>query len=113
MAVDLFAGIPVTDYEAALAWYEQLLGSAPAFYPNEIEAVWEMGEQRHIYIKAVPERAGHALLLLFVDDLDRRVQGISSRGIEPSLREFPSDGVCKVTYTDSDGNEICFGGFLS
>jgi catechol 2,3-dioxygenase-like lactoylglutathione lyase family enzyme len=34
MAVDLFAGIPVTDYQAALAWYQRLLGSEPAFFPN-------------------------------------------------------------------------------
>jgi hypothetical protein len=27
MAVYLFAGIPVSDYAAALAWYERLLGS--------------------------------------------------------------------------------------
>jgi hypothetical protein len=29
MAVDLFAGIPISDYQAALAWYERLLGSPP------------------------------------------------------------------------------------
>ncbi|MEU5276141.1 VOC family protein [Streptomyces asoensis] len=27
MAVDLFAGIPVNDYAAALDWYERLLGA--------------------------------------------------------------------------------------
>jgi hypothetical protein len=34
MAIDLFAGIPVSDYAAALSWYEQLLGSPPTFVPN-------------------------------------------------------------------------------
>jgi len=29
MAVYLFAGIPVSDYAAALAWYEKLLGAPP------------------------------------------------------------------------------------
>ena len=28
MALDLFAGIPVADYAAALPWYEQFFGAA-------------------------------------------------------------------------------------
>ncbi|MGC5306603.1 hypothetical protein [Micromonospora zamorensis] len=31
MAIDLFAGVPVSDYGSAAAWYEQLLGTPPAF----------------------------------------------------------------------------------
>ena len=42
MTVDLFGGIPVSDYRRALAWYERLLGSEPAFLPNATEAVWEL-----------------------------------------------------------------------
>jgi hypothetical protein len=30
-SVDLFAGIPVADYTAALEWYKRLLGSEPTF----------------------------------------------------------------------------------
>lgn len=37
--LDLFAGIPVADYAAALSWYQRLLGEAPAFFPNDREAV--------------------------------------------------------------------------
>jgi hypothetical protein len=29
MTVYLFAGIPVSDYAAALAWYERLFGAVP------------------------------------------------------------------------------------
>jgi hypothetical protein len=39
MAVHLFAGIPVSDYSAALTWYERLLGSPPSFFPYDTEAV--------------------------------------------------------------------------
>ena len=46
MPVDLFAGIPVADYERAVAWYERLLGSGPSFLPNDTEAVWEVAEHR-------------------------------------------------------------------
>ena len=66
MALDLFAGIPVTDYAAALPWYERLLGRQPSFLPNDVEAVWEVAESRYVYIVQEPERAGNALVLWFV-----------------------------------------------
>ncbi len=110
MALDLFAGIPVTDYAAALPWYERFFGREPSFLPNDIEAVWEVAEHRYLYIVQQPERAGNALVFSFVDDLDDRVAGIAGRGIEPARRETVGDGVAKVTYRDAEGNEISFGG---
>ena len=110
MALDLFAGIPVSDFAAARPWYEQLLGSEPSFEPHETEAVWELAEHRSVYIVEDPDRAGHAIHTLFVDDLDARVTAIASRGIEPAERETYSNGVRKVIYRDADGNEIGFGG---
>jgi hypothetical protein len=87
MAIDLFAGIPVTDYAAALAWYQRLLGSPATFFPNDIEAVWEL-----------------------VDDVDALLAQIAERGLEPTKRETYSNGVRKAIYRDPDGNEIGFGG---
>lgn len=110
MAVDLFAGIPVNDYTAALAWYERLLGSPPAFVPNDTEAVWELAEHRYVYIEHRPGRGGHALHTVFVDDFDTRVASIADRGLDPASRESYANGVRKVTYRDPDGNEIQFGG---
>ena len=110
MAVDLFAGIPVSDYAAALVWYERLLGSPPAFIPNDTEAVWELAEHRYVYIEHRPGHAGTAMQTVFVDDLDARVAGITDRGLQPTNRETYSNGVRKVTDQDPDGNEIGFGG---
>jgi predicted enzyme related to lactoylglutathione lyase len=109
-SLDLFAGIPVADYAAALKWYEQLLGYPPTFIPDETEAVWELAEHRYVYIVQMPEHAGHARHTLFVDDLDALVAGITDRGLEPTKRETYSNGVRKITYRDADGNEIGFGG---
>jgi hypothetical protein len=53
---DLFVGIPVTDYTAALPWYERFFGGRPSFLPNDTEAVWEVAEHRYIYIVQDPER---------------------------------------------------------
>jgi len=109
MALDLFAGIPVTDYTAALPWYERFFGRQPSFLPNDIEAVWEIADNRYIYIVQDPGRAGNALVMSFVDDLDGRVAEIAQRGIDPEKRDTYEGGVTKVTYRDPDGNEISLG----
>jgi catechol 2,3-dioxygenase-like lactoylglutathione lyase family enzyme len=108
--VDLFAGVPVADYAAALQWYERLLGSAPSFFPHDTEAVWELAEHRYVYIVQQPEHAGHAMHTLFVDDLDTLVARIAEQGLNPAKQETYSNGVRKITYRDADGNEIGFGG---
>jgi hypothetical protein len=72
--------------------------------------VWELAEHRYLYIEELPERAGHALHTVFVDNLDERVKSIGARGIEPASQETYGNGVRKVIYRDPDGNEIGFGG---
>jgi len=110
MSLDLFAGIPVSDFGAARAWYERLWGAEPSFLPNDTEAVWGLAEHGWVFIEHRPDHAGPAMLTVFVDDLDARVAEIAGRGIEPADRETYSNGVQKVTYRDPDGNEIGFGG---
>jgi predicted enzyme related to lactoylglutathione lyase len=110
MALDLYAGIPVNDYTAALAWYERLLGAPPTFVPNDIEAVWELADHRSVVIEQRPEHAGHAMHTIFVDDFDALVAQIADRGLQPTMRETYANGVRKATYRDPDGNEIGFGG---
>jgi catechol 2,3-dioxygenase-like lactoylglutathione lyase family enzyme len=110
MRIDLFAGIPVRDYQEALAWYERLLGSEPSFVPHAAEAVWNLAEHRSLFIVERPEHAGHAMHTILVDDLDATVAEIAVRGIDPAERETYSNGVRKATYRDRDGNEIGFAG---
>jgi catechol 2,3-dioxygenase-like lactoylglutathione lyase family enzyme len=110
MTLDLFAGIPIRDYTAAVAWYEQLLGAPPSFLPNDTEAVWELADHRYLYIDVRPELAGHAMHTLFVDDFDARISQIAGRGLEPAERETYANGVRKAIFRDPDGNEIGFGG---
>jgi catechol 2,3-dioxygenase-like lactoylglutathione lyase family enzyme len=108
--LDLFAGIPVTDYAASIQWYERLLGYPPAFFPHDTEAVWELAEHRYLYIVEAHEHAGHAMHTLFVDDLDTLISQIGERGLDPSKRETYENGVRKITYRDMDGNETSFAG---
>ena len=109
MSLALFAGIRVRELAGARAWYEQLLGP-PSFFPNATEAVWTLADDRSVYIQEDPDRAGDALITLWVDDLDAVVADIASRGLEPAERETYTNGVRKDTYRDDDGNEIGFGG---
>jgi catechol 2,3-dioxygenase-like lactoylglutathione lyase family enzyme len=110
---DFFAGIPVRDYGPALAWYEKLFGGPPAFLPNDVEAVWELAEHRYAYIVVRPEDAGHALAMLFVDDLDTHLATLAGRGLHPVEQTVEGGGVRKVTFRDPDGNEFSFGGLPS
>jgi hypothetical protein len=89
---------------------EQFFGGQPSFVPNDTEAVWEVAEHRYIYIVQEPERAGNALVLSFVDDLDDRIAAIARRGIEPAKRETYDSGATKVIFRDAEGNEISLGG---
>ncbi len=110
MALDLFAGIPVSNYETAKPWYERLLGAEPSFIAHSTEAVWELAEHRFLFIDEDAERAGRAIHTIFIDDLDARVADIASRGIEPEERVTYPGKARKAIYRDADGNEIGFGG---
>jgi len=110
MALDLFACLVVSDRTAAVDWCSRLLGADPVMYPNDTEAVWELGEHRFLYVEALPGRAGSSQVTLFVEDLDAWVAAAATRGIEPTKRETYDNGVRKVTFTDADGNEVGIGG---
>ncbi|HWO62132.1 MAG TPA: VOC family protein [Umezawaea sp.] len=108
--MDLYAGIPVSDFAISLAWYEKVLGSPPDLVAGAEEAVWDLADHRAVYIAHRPASAGHAMVSVFVDDLEAAVARIAAAGIEPANRETYPDGVRKATYHDPDGNEIGFGG---
>ena len=110
MTVDLFAGISVSDFKVSLAWYERFFGGPPAFRPNDVEAVWEVGEHQYVYIEDRAAHAGHAQVTVFSENFDDRVDAIVARGIEPDVRETYENGVRHVTFRDPDGNELNFGG---
>jgi hypothetical protein len=67
MALTLFAGLPVRDFEAARPWYERLFGEV-SFLPHATEAVWMLADERAVYVVEDADRAGHGLVTIFVDD---------------------------------------------
>ena len=105
---DLFAGVRVRDISAARPWYERLLGTEPAFLPNDVEAVWAVGKGRWLYLLEDKRRAGSALITIMIGDLDATIAAISERGIEPTDLEDYGEAR-KYVFHDLDGNEIGVG----
>ena len=97
------------DFRTALAWYESLLGSPPAFFATETEAVWQLGEHRWLYVEQVPDRAGRAMHTLFVPTSTPGPRKSPRAASSPQLDETYGDGVRKITYRDPEGNEVGFG----
>jgi len=112
MAVGIFAGIPVNDFQMALDWYKRLFGAEPAFYPNDVEAVWQLAEDRYVYIIQDTDRAGGAVSMIWVDDPVSEVARIAGQGLEPVDVE-QHDRVRKYVFHDADGNETGVGGEVS
>lgn len=109
MALHLFAGLRVRDFQAAQPWYERLLGE-PTFFPHATEAVWTLAEDRSVYVVEHPAGAGNSVVTIFLDDLDTHVAAIAARGLEPDEQETYSSGARKAVYRDPDGNELGFAG---
>lgn len=109
MVLMLFAGIPVHDHAAAVSWYERFFGVPASFQATDTESVWELAEHRWMFVEKNPERAGHALHTVLVDDLDDLVAEIAEHDIQPHKRETYDNGARKVIFRDPDGNEIGYG----
>lgn len=106
MEGDSFAGVPVRDRAVAVRWHEALLGAAPAFLPNDREAVWFLRDRLLVHVDVRPEAAGHALHTVFVADLGSCLADIAERGIRPDAVERYENGVTKAVFHDPDGDEL-------
>ena len=110
MALDLFAGIRVSDYETAKSWwYARLLGAEPSFIAHATEAVWELAEHRWLLLVEDVDGAGRAI---HSSTTSTRMLRISPRAASPDeLVTYPGKAR-KVIYRDADGNEIGLGGAI-
>ena len=107
-ATHLFAGVAVTDFPAALRWYEALFGRPPDMLPMEGEAVWYVTSSGSVYVTAKPAQAGGALLTIAVSNLDEHASALVARGLSLDQQEAHSSAPRHLTITDPDGNFIKF-----
>ena len=110
----VFAGIPVTDYSSAIAWYSAVFGRPPDVIVREgHESMWELKPVAWVYVVRDPERAGKALVTILVDDIESEVSTLTARGITDIRREALPSVYMKAILTDSDGNMVTFAEALS
>jgi catechol 2,3-dioxygenase-like lactoylglutathione lyase family enzyme len=112
MSADLeriLAGLPVADVDAAVDWYEQLLGRPVGARPMDGLAEWHFAERGSIQLIEDAERAGRGLLTLSVGDLRRHVGELRSRGLTPGpIDDQTSEKLLFATIADPEGNTITF-----
>jgi catechol 2,3-dioxygenase-like lactoylglutathione lyase family enzyme len=102
----VFAGLPVSRLDAAVDWYERLVGRPPDRFPNEDEAVWQLADAVSLYLLADPNRAGNGLMALIVDHLDSELDAMQERGIAIGPIEAREGVYRKSVITDPDGNQV-------
>ena len=90
----VFAGLHVSDYGAAVGWYEELLGKPPDMLPTDGEAMWHLHEGASLYVVVDAEHAGGGHAALAVDSL------VSLPG-EPGPGGMPT-----AVVNDPDGNRL-------
>lgn len=81
--------------------------------PNDREACWALAEGGWIYVVRDAKRAGHALLTILVEDLDRQVAELAARGLETDPIDTIPGTVRTTWIEDPYGNRIQFGQPLS
>jgi catechol 2,3-dioxygenase-like lactoylglutathione lyase family enzyme len=106
----LFAGVPVSDYALAQAWYERLFGRPPDVHVHDEECMWQIADGGWIYVVAEADRAGSALITILVDNLDAFLAAAKQRGIrfEGDIETAPGK-YRKAALRDPDGNSIAIG----
>jgi glyoxylase I family protein len=110
MSIDhLLAVVPVTDFDAAHAWYQLLLGRPADNLPMPGSLVeWRVTGSGWLQVFHDPDRAGSGLLNFAVDDLDAHLADLSSRGLTPGAVETANKNVRISAISDPDGNRIAF-----
>jgi catechol 2,3-dioxygenase-like lactoylglutathione lyase family enzyme len=106
---EVFAGIAVRNRDAAIDFYERLLGASPTMLPNDDEAAWQLSSGGWLYVLRDADRAGRAVVTLLVDDLDARLAAAGARGVEHGPFETQGGDVRTTWITDPDGNRIQIG----
>lgn len=103
--VNALAGIAVRDIDAAVLWYERILG--PASRPMDEVAEWRLPNGGCVQVFEDGIRAGLSSVTLVVEDLDREIVGLKSKGIRIDEKS-QSDLVDVAIVQDHDGNQVVF-----
>ena len=103
----LVAGVPVSDLDISIDWYERFFGRPPDTRVGN-EVLWDVDEHATLFIEPNAAQVGAGRITLAVRGLDKLLEGLAERGIEHEPIETYSSGVRHVKIPDPDGNAIAF-----
>ena len=107
MNVDvLFACVPVSDFEAALSWYERLFARPPDVVAHEHEVMWQVTDRGWLYIVLDAVRAGNSTVSMAVSDIEAATSELAERGISSQEIERKGAAGRKSIVLDPDRNSI-------
>jgi len=108
MSIDaVMAGMPVAEVDAAVGWYETLLGRPADERPMDGLVEWHFPGTGNIQLVQDADRAGSGLLTLSVDHLADFVAGLEQRGLRPGpIDDTTSTKVLFLTVADPEGNAV-------
>jgi catechol 2,3-dioxygenase-like lactoylglutathione lyase family enzyme len=110
--------LPAADVERARRFYEEKLGLRSAERRPNGEVVFRCGGTTFaLYPRGEPSHADHTALSFEVDDVEREVRDLSSRGVRFEDYDLPNlktvDHVCVLGgdkaawFKDTEGNILC------
>jgi len=102
----VLAVVPVSDLEAAAAWYEALFGRPADNRPMPSLVEWQVTSAGWVQVTVDAERAGSGLLNLAVDDLAATRSELAGRDVETAEIQTVTKGVELSATTDPDGNTV-------
>jgi predicted enzyme related to lactoylglutathione lyase len=105
----LFAGIPVSERDPAVDFYERVTGRGPDLIPHAREAAWQLAPASWFYVVVDPSRAGSGLQTWLVADLDEFIAGVAGRGVAAGPVEIVGGGTRQTVLVDPDGNRLKVG----
>ncbi len=101
------ASIAVKDVNAAVQWYEKLLGKPPDSQPMPEVAEWKFERGGWLQVYQLPARAGAGSCTLAVSSIADQIAQLDALGIDTSQRSS-GDKVKTVMIVDPDGNHLAF-----
>lgn len=102
----LFAGVAVSDFARARAWYARFFGRPADVIAHATEEMWRIADGGWCYVVGDAEHAGNSLVAMAVPDLDAAILELRDRGITPGPITLEGDTGRKVVALDPDGNTV-------
>jgi predicted enzyme related to lactoylglutathione lyase len=102
----LFAGVPVGDFAAALAWYERFFGRAADVVAHATEVMWRVTDGGWLYVVGDADRAGSSIVAIAVSNIEDATRALRARGVIAGPIEPEGDAGRKAVVLDPDGNSL-------